>query len=246
MGDIAELRGLITVIAFFSCFVILVGAIPPEFLYASPDYRQVEPPEYFEAIDITAYAQTYNDTVPPPDPVPPYDSVDWSLGGYDWSLICVDSSPDFIQIGKREYWWIFQIGVTWFHFRNSEGIDRGEQLTSAELDSDYDEESETTKYSCSSPIWQNVQFDLYFGFNTTTYEAPSEALSGNELYFLQGMGIEAISTTINAWNLIGMLLFFQMPEVHPILNALIAIPIWVCIGYLIYVLILKAIPFVGD
>lgn len=238
MGDLAELRGLVAVIAFFSCFVILVAATPSEFLVTSPDYRQVEPPEYFEAIDITTYATTYNNTVPP-YLVP----LEWSFGGYDW--VMENYNPYYIVVGKKEYWWIFWIGTTWFEFRNKQGINRGDELAPEELDADFDADSGSVKYSCSSPAWQTIHFDIHFGFNTTKYNLPSDALDKNELYFLQGMGIESISTTISAWNLIGMLLFFQMPNIHPIINGLIAIPIWVCIGYLIYVLILKAIPFVG-
>jgi len=50
---------------------------------------------------------------------------------------------------------------------------------------------------------------------------------------------------MSAWNIVGMILFFQMPQVHPLFNLMFALPIWACIVYTIYRLILLAIPFVG-
>ena len=60
-----------------------------------------------------------------------------------------------------------------------------------------------------------------------------------------GMGYSQNPSTVSAWNILAQLLFFQMPDVHPAVNALIAIPLWAAIGILVYRLVLMAIPFLG-
>jgi len=43
-----------------------------------------------------------------------------------------------------------------------------------------------------------------------------------------------------------MVLFFKMPNVHPVLNYIIAVPIWASIAWLAFALIIaiiKALPF---
>jgi len=92
---------------------------------------------------------------------------------------------------------------------------------------------------------EDFQCRAYFGFNDTKYSSPTEAWDNYELDILIGMKFDQVNTSINAWSLISMLLFFQLPEVHWIINALIAIPIWITVAYLIYVLIIKIIPFIA-
>jgi len=56
-----------------------------------------------------------------------------------------------------------------------------------------------------------------------------------------GINFDQTGTGYNAWDLIGMLLFFQLPDVHWIINILLALPFWVPVAYLTFIFILRAI-----
>jgi len=130
--------------------------------------------------------------------------------------------------------------ASWWIYAES-GVNYGNWLSIEKLDECWDNESSMVAFNIRTT---EVQMRVYFGFNTTKYSKPSEAYYDDGLSCLYGIGFDQINTSTNAWNLIGSLLFFQMPDVHPAINALIAIPLWALIAYLIYVLILKAIPLV--
>jgi len=244
MGDIAELRGLIVVIVFLSVFVSLVLTIPIPFnVTGYEDKRQTTIPEIFEGVDINAYASVYNNTIDDG-----YDyTQQWDCGGISWTLQA--QYNDRIYLKRNRYWVFGPIGIyqgsdemTW---QSEKGANRGEVLTDTYLDADFNNDTGGNKYKCFIQSDPKIYCNIYFTFNVTKYSTPSEAKDLGELYYLQTIGVEVQASTMNAWNIIGMLVFFQMPEIHPVLNALIAIPLWICIGYLIYVLVIKLIPFIG-
>jgi hypothetical protein len=51
--------------------------------------------------------------------------------------------------------------------------------------------------------------------------------------------------SVSMWNLIGQMLTAQLPSVHPMLQYLIAVPMWVGIGFIIFTLVSRMIPFIG-
>lgn len=239
-GYLGELKPLMVVISFLGIFAILAGTIPGEFYAASYEGREINVPEYFEAVDISSFMETYNFTIDDPS----WFEEEWELGGYNW-IMNADYDDNFIGLGKKNYWWFFWVGTTNMKFRNTQGIDRGTFLNQEELNEDYDTEKDYTKYTCEGDDDPSVGCTVFFGFNTSKYDTPSQAWENGELYFMQGLGFDQINTSTNAWNLVGMLLIFQMPNIHPIINMIIAIPLWICIAYLIFALILKVIPFVS-
>lgn len=73
------------------------------------------------------------------------------------------------------------------------------------------------------------------------------------LYVELGFGFDDFVVALNSYDMIGRLLTFQSPEIFgltgvaaTIINTIIALPVWSCIAYLVYRLVLMAIPFVGD
>jgi len=113
-------------------------------------------------------------------------------------------------------------------------VTRGEYLFENEIDADKEKLSYTIQ--CS-----HFQMKGFFGYNDTLYSSPSQAWDHHGLWILLGINFDQMSTGFNAFNLIGMLLFFQLPMVHPIINYIIAVPIWVCIIYLSFIFILRAL-----
>ena len=231
MGDISELRGLIVAIVFLGTFSFLVVMIPSQFLVSSQEYARNIPPQ-FSAFDLQYYTETYNQTVGTGG------VFEWTAGGWDWYSV---QGFDYFALSVKEYWWVFWINNIPMHFKDTSGVDQGTVLTAMILDNAYAGSEQSLKYTCQNPERPELSCTLFFGFNTTKYLVPSTAWENGELYMLQAFGFDQMNSSVNAWNLIGAVLFFQMPEIHPVLNVLIALPIWITIAYISYILILRAI-----
>ena len=95
-------------------------------------------------------------------------------------------------------------------------------LTGTELDTHYAQDD--LQYLASSS--HGASFNAIFGFNETAYATPSIAFDASDLYFHVGLNWSQINTGRNAWALMGQILRFNMPDTHPFLNALLAIPLW--------------------
>jgi hypothetical protein len=87
-------------------------------------------------------------------------------------------------------------------------------------------------------------------YNSTKFSSLSQAWDGTvtydpELYLFVGMGFESEWASLPTWMIIAKLLTFQAPDIHPMINGLIAIPLWIAVLYLAYHLLLRMLPFVG-
>jgi len=253
MAAATESRILVTIVTFLAAFFILVMTIPSSLVASPQQGRVVDVPEYFEGIDIQSYADIYAINLTATDCVE-YDDFDfggWKMHYEDWGF---SPYPYVISIYTYSKWWIFEWDYQYFHWHDREGINRSQMFSFGAwgekrgvsyeaLDNAYEDFGEDgLRWTLKNVYTQMV---VYVGFNQSAYDSPSEALNAGDCSLLLCMNFDQMNTSFNAWNLIGALLFFQLPNVHPAINALIAIPIWVMIAYLIYVLILKAIPFVG-
>ena len=243
----AENITLVTVVTFLSMFFILAASMPSSLIATPQQGKTVSVPSYFEAIDIQSFAQTYVVNLTDPSTL---ESYEFTFGGYDMKL--EDSPETFIWIRTQASWWIFRWDYNYFHWYDKEGIEQSEDriflgtfhgIAYSKLDDAYVKwGKDGLRWTLKNTVTEMV---VYVGFNTSRYAKPSDALNNGDLSLLLCMNFDQVSTRFNAWNLIGGILFFQMPNVHPILNAIIAIPVWIMIAWLIYILILKAIPFVG-
>lgn len=246
MGDISELRGLLVVVTFMGIFVFLAMMIPTDFFTFSPE-REVETPEHFEAVDIQFFAETENFTVI-------YGGYlfdrEFTIGG--WNIFFQSVKPyALVPDGDtRSYaydsWWFFKWDYDTFDWFDESGINYGGKLTFPELDSIWNQqeekENQTMKFITKS---EKCQITVFFGWNTTAYSKPSDALIADEMEVLYAVGMDKVNTSTNVWNIIGMLVFFQIPDVHWAINVLIKIPSWIVIAYLCYVLAIKIIPFIA-
>lgn len=251
MTSLGELSGLIVVVSFLSCFAIMTTFIPPQFFTYS-EITLPNVPEYFEGIDIQAFAEhkvlSFNET----DGGLGWEfTFEWlkdiDIGGHDFDLCFTRANytqnPSGMRVYMVHHWyeWIFFGHHDYMEWKNNQRRSYGTELTGSNLNSEY--LSGNMEFTVSS---SSFTVSAVFGFNETLYSLPTDAWNHYDLHIFVGIDFESVSTTINAWTLIANLLFFQMIDVHPYLNMLLAIPLWACIGYLVYVLILKAIPFVGS
>ncbi|MEM5867568.1 MAG: hypothetical protein QXG39_06580 [Candidatus Aenigmatarchaeota archaeon] len=238
---------LIAVVTFMAVFALLAAGMPIALVSGNDKHRILDVPTYFEGLDIQNFAETKVVNITGQL------WYDFSIGG--WNIRFTDwREHSYIQAQTYASWWVFKWDFNQFKWYDKEGVEKSRivspypgadiiALDYAELDNAY------SKWGYNGGRWSiknsYTQLIVYVGFNTTKYSKPSDAIKNNEAKFLFCINFDKMNTSFNAWNLIGSILFFQMPEVHPVLNAIIAIPIWIAIAYLIYILILKAIPFVG-
>lgn len=244
-GSLAELRPLITVVSFLGLFALFVAMIPWEFYAESYEGRGIDVPEYFEGIDIQSFAETYNFTISKTT------METFTLGSWNMRFYSVQGITSF-YVYTYDNWWIFEWNYRNFDWYDRKGIKQSytgpipyhkyQILPWAALNENWQSKTKECKWTIRQG---KTQIAVYFGFNTTDYTNPYDALMSDDLRILFAIGFDQVNTSINAWNIIGGLLFFQMPDVHPAINAIIAVPLWICIAYLIYVLILKALPFVS-
>lgn len=132
---------------------------------------------------------------------------------------------DFIGLYRKTGWWTGHRDFVPFE----------------EILTKHDPQSNTTTIS----VKLNEGFELFI-HNDTDMPLP-EALRSNSGYEI-GLGRTLYNETAaanSALSIIGNILTFDMPGVHPIVNAMIAIPIWACVAYLVMVIALKFIPFLG-
>jgi len=248
MGDISELRGLAVVISFLGILILLINYIPPQFYVESYEGRTVVVPDEFGAENMIAIA--YNWTLTLDDsgslqyyPLSPplngwfYYYIIQDIGGHNLALFDRQASRELVVY---HYWSGQQISLIHrFDWANMEtGENRGVSLTDSEIDVDYNQESMKYRLTCAQ---NDLRLVALFAFNETLYSLPSDAWDANALKVLIGVEFDQVLTTMNAWGLIGMLLFFQLPGIHPIINAIIALPLWICIAYISFILILRTI-----
>jgi len=245
------LRTFLFLITFLAVFGLIVTTIPYEFIVASEEYKQQEiPTEEFRLKDLQAYASTMlipmNETGGKDYVLLGFDTdmyyVSVTIGGHKCAFIYSKANQTEHNIFFYHSYTVYLIFPTWHRLKwtNAYGQDRGDYLTASELESDY---ADNLPYNLAC---SHFQMDGSFNYNETTYSSVEDAWDHYGLDFCSGIEFDQMATGLNAWDLIGMVLFFKIPNIHPIFNYMIAVPIWVSIVWLSVALIIafiKALPF---
>lgn len=243
MGDISEIRGLVVVITFLGTLFLLLAWIPPE-LYEAGEYRTVEAPDIFESIDVFRYAETK--TIRMNETGGVYLGniyfIDGTLGERDIDFFYRIANETPLECWVDHEWveWIIiPMGehLTWV---NRQGIERGTELSVDSMELDREADNASVRYRLVSKKF-NFQYFGSFAFNSTLWGNFTDAWNHHGLWFFMAVDFDQVNTSYNAFQLIGMLLFFQLPEINFYINALIAIPIWIAIAYITIILIYRTL-----
>lgn len=232
-------KNILFIVVLLSTFALLVSTMPSEFVEGSnPQYRKADVPSYFEAIDVEQFANTYVIT-----PDSDYYIENWGKTQFGHDMQFHANRPPtfsdyylynehcfpflfFYRWGAHKMEWIVHDTIT----------TRGTTLYSDEIESDM--ENGTARYVVKC---NHFQMNCWVGYNTSLYNSVEDAWDNNGLSLMFAIEWDEKGTGINAWNLIGLLLFFQLPNIHWTLNALIAIPLWLMIAYLIFAFVMAVI-----
>jgi len=250
MGDISELRGLVLAGCFITFFILIGSLIPPQFFEQETTYRQVEVPEYFDAISLSAFNSTWASNIDNGTYKLGNDGKMWwfqdiNFGDQDIDLATNKDLPTpisnigWIRITRYDYFWIFVVGWHNFEWYNSLGEPLGEVLTGTMINEAYADSELTLKFTATLSGSGSIQ--TFFEFNTSEYLTPYEAWESDELYVFTGSSMQQTQTSLNAWDMLVMLLFWGIPGVNVYVDFFIHVPIWICMAYISFILILRVI-----
>jgi predicted secreted protein len=173
--------------------------------------------------DFTAYSQyIYN-----------FNSRDWVFSYYAGT----------IQLGAK----VLIGGVLWFgqldscEFISVSGENRGAVLDSSEIGEDAD--NGTVKYDIRYIVDGTDAGGFIVYWNTTAYATISLAFAADDVYFLHGAGV-SVSAAADVGSLLIDLLLLQLPDCPPLINLLLATPIYASVVFLIWYILKETMPFV--
>jgi len=230
MGDISELRGLIIVITFLGVFTVMALLIPSQFFVYSSENKQAEIPTEFDAVDLPAFGSTYNITFG--------EWIflhNWGESEFGYKMRFYATQGDH-RLSNTHFYGIF--GSHLMDWTSENGSSRGDYLYATEIVSDWDTETNLAEYTVKC---DHFKMYAWISYNTTAYESLVEAWDDEQAKVLFCIDFDQKGTGWNAWNIIGALLLFELPNVHPIINVLLNIPLYACIAYLAFIFVLRAL-----
>ena len=230
----SEQKGFVIGVSFIILFAGLIGSIPndlrgPEQIptLATPiNPSLVTDFEDFEDWNMTDLSA--------------YDQYVYSLGSRDWVF---SHYVGTIQLGAK----VLIGGVLWLgqldscEFISPTGINRGPVLTATEIDEDAD--NGTVRYEMRYIVDGSAAGGFVVYWDTNSYTSSADAMLGDDCYFMHGVGITDSSTGDITALIIGLLLF-QLPDVPPLINLLLATPIYASFAFILWFIIKETIPFV--
>ena len=230
--------------AFFGTFIILVGILPSVFIYAGGrEYTDYDYPDYFTKDDIAniKYFQQMNITR-----ALTTHHMDFNPD-IDFKFDIVWSVPwGYVITNHRD--WEFLI---WYGGHNMEYEELGEYVYKADIVSAWDENTNSSRFYPVDCV--DITITVWFTDHNSTRNDIELSYDEGIMTYAIGFGFEGVTATFGAWDIVGRLLLFQDLEVFYgteanealALHSMIMLPLWLMIAYIIYRLILLAIPFVG-
>ena len=232
MAEGGEMRGFVFSLVFIIIFATLLSTIPAGF------QGQEETPEGMVPIS-PSLLTGFNDYENWTKAECSIGIYEYDLGGRSWVFgEAADTIIIFAKVLIAGFLWLGQIDQV--KFISSEGVNRGDELTFTEIETDAPDGSERYEMQFTGSGDVAGAFVVYW--NTTTYSDPLDAWDNNLLYVLHGVGFDSSATT-NIGALIVGLLTLQLPDVPVLVNAFLAVPIWACIVFVFWFIIKEMIPF---
>jgi hypothetical protein len=237
---------LVFIVALLGGFILLVSVMPAEFYSIAPDYDEYYIPDSYGQFNLENLHFDYFEN----DTLLYFDSVD------------IDFNPE-INYRFDVNWWSYTLGIDFWHWDRDWPVKTAHKMTiynepndvqnigKSDLEDNWDS---INNQSVISPIWCNdISITALFADSDTNRNNITQAWDDGSLEVGIGFGYENASlVAMSGWDLVGRLLTFQSPDLgmgnasaNTLMNGMIALPLWAMIAYLIYRLILLAIPFVG-
>jgi len=192
----------------------------------------------------------------------PYSSMDHGPAAPDWEM--------GLPAGQYfEVWWSSSGGASMLEFRHTTIVWWGRTYVSMDIYGVDDTPVLFRKrifgdlFNTLTDNWSNdanasvfytrtpVRSSILLEYNQTAYANWAAAWAAGQMSYTLSYEVDWNSTNINAWSLVGQLLTFTAPNLSmsgiggTILNAVIALPVWSLIAYLVYKIVAGVIPFLS-
>ena len=235
----SEQYGFVFAVTFIILFSVIVSTIPLDFqgLEETPDMLIPLDPSI-----ITGFSDSENYTKSAFSIVGSLLVYEYpaTLAGREWK--CEFATLQFSLGAKIKYGGFLWLGtVDSVKFVSSEGIDREDRLSLAEIEEDADDG--VIRYSLTYYANGASAGGFIVYWNTTLYTNSTTAWTADELFLIHGVGL-ADTARGDAGALLLQLLFLQLPEVPLLVNIIIVTPVWACIVFVLWFIIKETIPFV--
>lgn len=229
-----EIKGFVIAIVFIITFSGLLVATPTDL------QGQGETPDIVTPIDPNIVASFSDSEDWHMTDLTAYDQYAYTLLPRDWLFSYYAGT---IQLGAK----ILIGGIIWLgqldscEFYNASNINRGYVLSTTELD--IDAVNGTVRYDLRYLIDGSDAGAFIIYWNTTEYSDSADAFLADDVYFMHGVGITNTAGADIGSLLLGLLLL-QLPNCPPLINLLLATPLYACVVFLIWFIIKETMPFV--
>lgn len=249
MVDVPHHNIFVFVICFLAFYSALLGFMPAEIFASTQQFRETNYPEYYSAQDLELIATTFNFTCDDDASGNYVDQwgIDESFGHhFEFAVTAWYEGGAYVWGIKNTHYSYFLIFAVDFHdmqfIDKDSGINWGETLSFDEID-DLTEVSTSTNITAARFYVKcdHVSMHMIVAYNYTLYQDSKTAYENNALAIEFGIDWDELGTGYAGWNLISAILFFQAPDIHPMLNIFIAIPLYASFIYLAYTLLMVAI-----
>jgi len=237
---------LVFVVSYLAIYFLLIGMMPllaPNLLYGGKEYLQTfDVPSYFSSADIENIKYFENETL-------------------NYGSITIFDFTDDINFKFRIQWFSLYQGnklsidhITWewlaFYTAHGMDVENGDSyITLEEALENWEEEYDASIFQ---PVSCNdVTAKIWITDSNETRNDLIEAWDEGVLIMGIGFGFDDVSTSYSAFNLIGLLLTFQSPEIFGAtgiiavtFNLIANSPIYLAIAYLVFYFITSIIPFI--
>ena len=244
---------LVFVVSYLTIFFLLIGMMPvlaPNLLYGGKGYLQsFDVPSYFSPEDIEniKYFEENNLTFPAYQIEYDYNPdinikliVDWNY-----------KSNTYIVLNHITWeWWLFWTLNKMSFTSLDAGIEDEYYLGKTELLLAWDSNFNSSIFTAITDSGA-VKVKCWFADMDTTRNDIGEAYDEGNINLGIGFGMDDVVVGYSAWNLIGLLLTFQSPEIFGAtgiiaitLNIIANSPMYLAIAYLVFYFITSVIPFI--
>lgn len=232
MGDISEMRALIVLFTIVSITITLILLIPPDFYVAS-----IDPATAPDASpqDLIAWNSTYTLNITS------HTSQDFPLNGYNWEMTSDDTT---LQLGTYASWWVFiwdYDDCSWFY--GTADLTEIMEFTNLKY-------LNVTGLTADPPVAlvcknSKTEIKVTLTYNSTAFISYADALDSNELKAVFFVDWNDRNTSMNAFQLIGMVLTASLPDINPILGIVFGFIGWGLIAAASYLVFIFALRIVG-
>ena len=224
-----EYRGFLFSIIFIIVFAGLLSSVPIDLQGQGNTPGIVTPVDPALVSGFTSSA-SFNGTV--------FSNYQYSYALNSRTWVCFAYGDASLQLGAK----ILYGGFLWLGGYDMVVFgDKGQSLTWAEIEADAEEG--TASYPMIYVTGGSSAGTLIVYWNTTTYATPALAWAADALNIIHGVGI-AESSRLDIGSLLLGLLLLQLPDCPPLINLLLATPLYAAVIFLIWFIIKETLPFV--